>query len=59
MALWSADALADALDRCGAALYGARTKSTLETVIAERLILEIATLAPRARSRPTPPARPT
>jgi DNA polymerase III subunit delta len=49
--IWSADRVADALDRAATALITARTTSTLESAIAERLVLEIATLARASRNR--------
>ena len=58
LGVWSADRAADALDRCAAALVGARTKPSLETVIAERLVLEISTLSARAKPRAPPTGRP-
>lgn len=47
---WSAGRAAEALERSAAALLSARTNSALESVLAERLVLEISTLAGRRKT---------
>lgn len=56
--LWTADRAGDALERAAAALLAARSKPALEAVLAERLVLEVATLA-RRDSRQAAPVRPS
>lgn len=54
--IWTADTLLKALSRIGEAAAAARLNSTLETALAERLLLDLARTA--ARGRPTAAKRP-